>query len=133
MVQTTEHGRRAHLTDGLYSARYRRVPIERLVRPRPVVVLDVLPHHSQQMLSPERDDVIRAVAAYRTDDALDERVLPRRPWRRPDLVDLQRVDHAVELAGSENSIVAWRVQEGRSRSWRSRYSGTEAAPIRRLG
>ena len=66
MVKSTEHGPSAHSTDCLDLARRRGVPVQRLVRPGLVVVLDELAQHVEKMPSPERDDVIRT---FRSDGA----------------------------------------------------------------
>ena len=77
MMKPAEHGPRAQFPEGLDAARGRRISVERLMRTRGVVVVDVLPKRAQQMSPAERDDVIRALAADGTDDALHKRVLPR--------------------------------------------------------
>ena len=80
LVKSTEHGLRAHHADSLDLAWHRRVPVERLVRARAVVALDVLTERAEAMASSKRDDVVGALTSNRTDDALSEGVLPGGAW-----------------------------------------------------
>ena len=77
MVQSAEVRLGCDLADGLDFARDGGVTVERHVRPRLVVVLDVLGQHSKQVSLTERDYVVSTLAADGPDHALDERVLPR--------------------------------------------------------
>ena len=61
MMQSAKHRTRHDLPTSLDHARERRIAIERLVRPRSVVVVDVLAKGSKEMTSPERDDLVRAL------------------------------------------------------------------------
>ena len=80
MVKSTEHGPRAHFTDYLDLARHWGVPVQRQVGPGLVVVVDVLPQDAEEMPPSERDEMVRALPADRSDLALSESVLPRGPW-----------------------------------------------------
>ena len=57
--------------------------------PRPIVVVDVLPHNHAKMPFAEHDDVVEAFASNRADQPLGIRVLPRRMRRYDCLPDLQ--------------------------------------------
>ncbi len=81
VVQTTEHGLGRYFTAMDRSPDLRRFPIERLMRPRRVVVLGVLAQSPQQVPLAERDDVVQALSPDASDHALHERILPRRSWR----------------------------------------------------
>ena len=76
VVQATEDGCRDDRPVAVFDfPRLRRIPLERHVAPRLVVVGHVLPQHAPQVTFAERDDVIEALAADAADDALDERIL----------------------------------------------------------
>ena len=60
--------------------RYGGVVIQRLVRSRSVVVVEVLCEYPKKVRVAENDDVIETIPTNRADDAFSERVLPRRPW-----------------------------------------------------
>ena len=90
MMKTTKHRRGNNITDRIDVADDGRVAIEREMSPRAVVVVDVLAQHAAQMIFAEGDDVVGALAADATDDALDEGVLP---WRSP------CADHLLDAEG----------------------------------
>ena len=46
------------------------------MRPGSVVAIDVSGKHAAQMALVEDDEVVQALAAYRTDDPLDVHILP---------------------------------------------------------
>ncbi len=75
VMQAAENGVGNHVTDTrAATSRYRRVSIERHVRPRFVVVLDVRPKRAQQVPLTERNDVIDALASDAADHAFSERI-----------------------------------------------------------
>jgi hypothetical protein len=67
--------------------------IERKMRARALVVVDVRGQDAAQMALVEDHDVIQT----RTDHALDVCVLPRGAWRRYDFRDAHRLDPAAEV------------------------------------
>ena len=77
MVQPVEYGRREDAAAAaLDAARYGGVVREGLVRALVVVVLHVLKEHVSEVILAESDDVVGAFPADRTDQSLDEWVLP---------------------------------------------------------
>ena len=76
MVQTTEHWRPNDIAAPLDPSRNWRVAAKRLMSTRFVVIVDILEQGAQQMLLPQRDNVIGALAPDAPDDTLDESVLP---------------------------------------------------------
>jgi hypothetical protein len=71
---------------------------ERLMRARGVVVVEVFGEDPDQVGLAEHDDVVEALSADRANDSLDERVLPKRPWRDHDLFDSQVPETLLEVA-----------------------------------
>jgi hypothetical protein len=64
VVEAAEHSVTTHLPGATDLARAMwRLELEREMRPRGVVVLDVLPEHSAQVTFAQRNDVIGALAA----------------------------------------------------------------------
>jgi hypothetical protein len=61
----------------LDGARVRAILVECKMRPRSVVIFDVVRKDTTQMALAEDHDVVQALATNRTDHALDVRVLPR--------------------------------------------------------
>ena len=79
MMQAAEYWLRnnAPLVWGLNFSRRLRVAVERLMRAIQVGVLEVLTENSNQMCLVQNDDVIKALATNRVDQALGVSVLPR--------------------------------------------------------
>ena len=75
MVQAAENGPRDDLALELDMARHRRVPVQRLMRPRGVVVRGVHADRAKEMTTSERNDVVGALPADRSDHSLDEATL----------------------------------------------------------
>jgi hypothetical protein len=69
---------------------YWRIFIERQMRPRFQVVLDVGTQHAAQSTRVGDNDVIEALAANGSDQPLGVRVLPWRAWRCEDFLDADR-------------------------------------------
>jgi hypothetical protein len=78
MVKPTKNSLRADLTNRLDLTRQWRVPIQRLMRSRLVVVLDILTQDSQQEPPTKWNDMIGAFATERTDGSFYKGDLP---WR----------------------------------------------------
>ena len=80
----------------LYRARLGAIFAEREMRAALVVILKVCRQHTAQVTLIEDDDVIKAFATDRADDALDIGVLPRRSRRGDDLLDSHRLNTIAE-------------------------------------
>ena len=87
MAQSAEHGKCNDLSQlaGLHHPRYWAVLLQAQMRPRVVVVVEVLPEHPPQVASAEHDDVVQALAAEGADDPFRETALPRGVWRNANL------------------------------------------------
>ena len=70
---------------------------QRLVRRRGVVVVDVFREDFQQVRLAEDDDVIETFSPDRADDALDQRILPRRTRRDDHLLDSHVLEALLEV------------------------------------
>ena len=62
-----------------------------------VIVLEVVPKDTPQVLLAKNDDVVEAIPPNGTDHALAVRVLPRRPRRGEDLLDSHRMHSTNEV------------------------------------
>ena len=79
VVQTTEARRRDDRPAAVLEfPMLRRIPIQRHVVPRRVVVRDALARHAALVCFTERDHVIETLTTNAADHALEERTLPRR-------------------------------------------------------
>ena len=72
--------------------RFRRVLVQRQVRPRSVIVVDVAAHNSSQVRFAENDDVIEALASQGADYSLWVWILPGAVRRNDNFLDVQRLD-----------------------------------------
>ena len=91
VVEPAQHLLSAHHPDEPHLPRtFGRLLLKRLMRPRRVVVRDVLEQDPAEVALAQRDDVVRAVAAQRPDQALCDPVCLRRPNRRQDGLDADR-------------------------------------------
>src|SRR5262245_35597592 len=81
----------------LNAPRQRCVPLQGEVRPRLVVVADVLLENPLEMVLADDDQVVQALAADRSDDSLGVGVLPGRLWGGEDFPDTDRSDDPPEL------------------------------------
>jgi hypothetical protein len=83
---------------------------------RPQVVRDVVGQYAVKAVCVHHDHVIEALASDRADDALDVGVLPRRSWRRSNLLDVHpfesgrdvRKDRIAIVQGIPGYLVLWK-------------------------
>lgn len=94
MMKPANLGQRDHIAHlgRLHRTRIRTVVVQRLVCSRRVVVGRVAPEDPHEVPFTENDDVVEALPPDRPDQALAERILPRRAWSRDDLLDAHRLD-----------------------------------------
>lgn len=89
-------GNDSALLRGFDAPRYWSVVIKRLMRARGVVVVDVFGEDPSQVRFAEKDDMIEAFTADRSDHPLSERVLPGRTWRDHDFLDSHVLEPLLE-------------------------------------
>ena len=92
-----------------YRARFGRVSIDRQMTAGLIVVALTRQKSSQQMAFAKSDDVIRALSANRTDDALDVRVLPGRLPGADRLFDSHRHELLLEGAAVDRVAITMKV------------------------
>ena len=85
---------------------YRRVPFQREMRARFVVVRKVRPQKPNQMTFVEDDHVIQALSANRTDQAFHVRTLPRRLERDDDSLDTHVLDTLAGFSAVDAAMIA---------------------------
>ena len=78
---------------------------EPTVRPRLVVVADVLAQHRFEMATGEDEHVVEALLAYGPHPALRESVRPGRPDGREHALDARRCDDIAEAGGELRATV----------------------------
>ena len=76
----------------------RRVAVQRQVRPRTMIVVEIRLKNAFEVTLVEDDDVLDALSANRTDDALNVRTLPRRTERNDDFLDAHVLDPLSEVS-----------------------------------
>src|SRR5262245_25720884 len=77
MVQAADFWKSDDPTDGLYWARFRRISVQREMKPRAVIIRKVRTQHTAQRLFIKEEDMVQAFTANRTDDAFHVSSLPR--------------------------------------------------------
>ena len=82
------------------------VLVEREMGARLMVIGEVPRQDSTQVPFVEDQDMVEALAADRTDQALDEWILPRAVWRREDFLDLHSRHAVAELLAIDLVTVA---------------------------
>ena len=93
MMQAADHreGDDLPLIGGLSPAGFGGVLVEREVGPGSVIVLEVVPKDTPQVLLAKNDDVVQAFPPKGPNHALAVRILPRGTRRGEDLFDSQRM------------------------------------------
>ena len=86
---------------------------KREMRAGALVIVDVRGQDAAQMAFVEDHDVIQTLATYRTDHALDVRVLPGRAWRRDDLGHAYSFDPVAEVRAIRRVAIAQQVARSR--------------------
>ena len=84
----------------LYLTFVRRVALQRHVRSVSVIVGEVITENPLQMISVQDDHVVETFTAYRADDSLGVRILPRRTRRDEDFFDAHAAPSKVPCAFS---------------------------------
>ena len=94
MVKAADFGKLHHRSPirRLHRAGLRRVLVQRQVRPRPVIVVYVVPQNSPQVRFAKRDDMIEALPAKGPNYSLRVRILPRTMRRNDNFLDVERLD-----------------------------------------
>ena len=62
-----------------------------------MIIVQVVSKDSPQVPLAQDNHVVETLTANRSDEPFDERVLPRRTWRRQNLLDLEPRDTSVEV------------------------------------
>jgi hypothetical protein len=85
--------------------RNRRVFVERQVRAGPFVVRTVKGHQSKQARFVEHDHMVETFATDRSDESLDERILPRCTRGREHLLDPHRLRRRLQVLEGVIAVV----------------------------
>ena len=94
-------------------ARARCVTIERLVRPRRMVVIQITGKQPLQMRLIEHNHMIEQLAADRADEPFDVGVLPERAWGADNLFDAQVFDSPLERLAVNTVAITHQKPRGR--------------------
>src|SRR5262245_37952011 len=97
MVQAADFWRSDDPTDGLYWARFRRIALQREMKPRAMIIKKLRPQHTAQRPFIKDDDMVQAFTANRTDDTFHVSSLPRRPRSAENFCDIHYRDLIAEL------------------------------------
>jgi len=95
-----------NLTLDLRGSGIRRILAQRKMQPGAMVIGAVFTKRSPERFLVEHDDVIEALATDRSDHALAIAILPGRPRRAGNLVDVHRVDLIAEVGTKDTVAVA---------------------------
>src|SRR6266849_1054063 len=111
MMQAADFRDSDHLSDLAWHNRagVGAILAERKMRASSLVIVDVGGQRAAQMALTEDHDMIQALAANRTYDALDVGVLPGRTWRGSDFHDPHRLDPVAELRAVRRVAIAKQV------------------------
>ena len=108
MVQSTDHRDRYHASSHwrLKLTGNRRIPLQRQVGPRALIVCEVVAQNATQVPLAEHDDVVRTVPTDRTDESFQVGILPRRMFGRQDFLNTEALDTALKVDAVDSVVVS---------------------------
>jgi len=108
VVQAADLRNRDHLSFGgmFDSTRHRRIPIQRQMRARLVIILKIRREDPNQVSFTEYDHVVQAFSANRANQSLNVRALPRRSIRDGNFLDAHMLNAELEVAAIDTVTVS---------------------------
>src|SRR5262249_7603899 len=109
MVQATDFWKSNDPADGLYRARFRRISLQREVKPRAVIIRKVRAQRTAQRLFTQDNHMVQTFTANRTDDAFDVSSLPRTSRSAEHFFDIHYRELVAELLAIDSISISQQI------------------------